>query len=243
MEMEPVLAIYAGYSLDHSSYPEDLMGEVLQSALDELEYCTGNTSTKYGALRAEHGRPEPFKINYVELGNEDWFSSTYPYRFPILYNGVKEKYPNITLISTAFDEAAESFNYTIDLPKGSMWDRHHYEEPHFYLDQYHFYDNWQQETNNTDVKIFLGEYSVFQVDTPDGEFFLLHKTILRKPLETSMFGLLACFLTLLSYTYLLQSPDTNADCRYFELLRPGRHTYLLPSPALGSRGGCAPARS
>jgi alpha-N-arabinofuranosidase len=69
-EMEPVLAIYAGYSLDHTSYPKGRMGEVLQSALDELEYCMGDTGTQWGALRAQHGHPAPFQINYVELGNE-----------------------------------------------------------------------------------------------------------------------------------------------------------------------------
>jgi len=41
MELERVLAIYAGYSLsingsEGASYPEDAMGEVLQEALDEL---------------------------------------------------------------------------------------------------------------------------------------------------------------------------------------------------------------
>jgi len=168
MEMERVLAIYAGYSLDQSSYPEDHMDEVLQSALDELEYCMGNTSTKYGSLRAEHGHPEPFQINYVELGNEDWFSSTYPYRFPILYNGVHAAYPNITLISTAYTEANTTFNYTIELPPGSMWDTHHYDEPHFFLDSFDTWDNWQESTNNIDNTILIGEYSVFQIDTPDG---------------------------------------------------------------------------
>ena len=62
MEIEPVLAVYAGYSLDGTSYPEDRMAEVLQSALDELEYCMGDTSTKYGALRARDGHPDPFSI-------------------------------------------------------------------------------------------------------------------------------------------------------------------------------------
>ena len=105
MELEPVLAIYAGFSLDifgygglgGTSYPEDRMGEVLQSALDELEYCMGNSSTYYGSLRAQHGHPDPFHIkyetprtssstslteiaSYIELGNEDWFSASYPYR-------------------------------------------------------------------------------------------------------------------------------------------------------------------
>ncbi len=80
----------------------------------------GDTSTHYGALRAEHGHPEPFKIKYIEVGNEAWFSSTYPYRFPILYQGIKQAYPEITLISTAYNEAQHhvQYNYTISIPPG-----------------------------------------------------------------------------------------------------------------------------
>jgi alpha-N-arabinofuranosidase len=168
--MEPVLAIYAGFSLDiwgqeGTSYPEDRMGEIVQDILDELEYCMGDTNTQYGKLRAEHGHPEPFKINYIELGNEDWFSPTYSYRFPILYSTLKKAYPDITLISTAYNENA---NYTIDIPSGGMWDTHHYETPTFFLESFDFWDNWQEATNNTGVKIFIGEYSVFQIDTPSG---------------------------------------------------------------------------
>ena len=41
MDLEPVLAIYAGYSLsingsEGASYPEDMMTEILQSAFNEL---------------------------------------------------------------------------------------------------------------------------------------------------------------------------------------------------------------
>lgn len=170
MDLERVLAVYAGYSLsingsEGASYPESALGEVLQSALDELEYCMGETNTTYGALRAAHGHPEPFQINYVEIGNEDFFSSTYNYRFPYLYNGLKAAYPNITYISTGFNENAD---YNISLPAGSMWDYHTYSEPSFFLSSFNFFDNWQQATGNEDVTIFVGEYSVFQVDTPTG---------------------------------------------------------------------------
>ncbi|KAI9814218.1 MAG: hypothetical protein M1827_003384 [Pycnora praestabilis] len=173
MELEPILAVYAGYSLDTwgqngTSFPPDMMPMILQEALDELEYCMGNTSTYYGAMRAEHGHPAPFQINIVEIGNEDWFSDTYPYRFPIMYSGLKAAYPNITYISTAFNEASSTFGYNITIPPGNMWDTHHYETPTYFLENFDFYDNWQETTNNTDVTVFLGEYSVFQIDTPSG---------------------------------------------------------------------------
>ena len=46
MEMEPILAVYAGYSLDGTSYSEANMDEVLQEIMDELEFLLGDTSTQ-----------------------------------------------------------------------------------------------------------------------------------------------------------------------------------------------------
>ena len=53
------------------------MGTVLAGILSELEYCLVDTNAHYSALRADR-HPEPFKIKYIEVSNEDWFSSTYP---------------------------------------------------------------------------------------------------------------------------------------------------------------------
>lgn len=171
MGIEPFLGVYAGYSLDAfgqdgTSYPKDRMGEVLEEVLGELEYCMGDETTHYGRLRAEHGHPEPFNITYIEIGNEDWFSTTYPYRFPFLYEGIKKAYPDVIIVSSAYDEHED---YTMDLPPGTIWDAHHYEEPSFYLNQFNYFDNWQSETGNEDVNILVGEYSVFQIDTESGE--------------------------------------------------------------------------
>lgn len=170
MNIEPVLAVYAGFSLDiygqnGASYPPEQMDEILQEALDELEYCMGDNSTKWGARRIADGHPEPFRINFVEIGNEDSFSITYPYRWQIMYDGLKKAYPDITYISTAFDE---NENYNISIPSGEMRDYHTYSEPSWFLSQFNQWDNWQQETNNTNVTVLLGEYSVIQIDTFNG---------------------------------------------------------------------------
>lgn len=170
MSIEPVLAVYSGFSLDiwgqnGPSYPADRMDEILQEAIEEIEYCMGDVSTKWGAQRAADGHPAPFKINFVEIGNEDWFSSTYPYRWEAMYTGLKAAYPDITYISTAFDENSL---YNISIPAGNMWDWHQYNEPTWFLEHYDMWDNWQDATNNTNVTVLLGEYSVIQIDTPDG---------------------------------------------------------------------------
>ena len=169
--MERILDVYAGYSLELSgmegvSVSQEEMSGILTSALNELEYCMGSTNTTYGALRAQHGHPAPFPIHYVEVGNEDWFSGSYPRRFKYMYDGIKARYPNMTIISTTFDENAD---YEIDIPTGSMYDLHDYREPSFFLtERFGFFDNWQASTNNTDVTIFVGEYSAPQVDEPNG---------------------------------------------------------------------------
>lgn len=171
MGAQVILGLYAGYSLDvfglqGTSVPEEGMGEVLQEALDELEYCMGDAEmTPMGKLRASHGHPEPFNIRFVEIGNEDWFSDTYPYRWEYMSKGLKAAYPNLTIISSTFNENA---GYKIKLEPGQVWDTHHYEQPHYFLDNFNFYDNWQVTTNNTGVGVFLGEFSVFEVDTPSG---------------------------------------------------------------------------
>jgi alpha-N-arabinofuranosidase len=170
MEMEPVLAVYAGFSLDGygqegTSYPPKRMQEVIQEALDELEYCMGSVSTKYGELRAKHGHPAPFSIKFIEIGNEDWFSDSYPYRWKMMYTALKATYPNIVFISTTFDENPK---YKMKLEPGTMWDTHHYEEPQYFLRNFNQFDNWQQATNNSNIGVLLGEYSVFQIDTPSG---------------------------------------------------------------------------
>lgn len=104
LKMQPVLAVYAGYSLhgDHVNPGADLEPYV-QDALDEIEYVTGSTSTKWGAERAKGGHPEPFKLTYVEIGNEDWFdrSGSYDGRFTQFAKAIKAKYPNLQLIATA----------------------------------------------------------------------------------------------------------------------------------------------
>ena len=60
LKMQPVLAVYAGYSLAQEHVdPGPALEPYVQDALDEIEYVTGGTDTKWGAERAKDGHPEP----------------------------------------------------------------------------------------------------------------------------------------------------------------------------------------
>src|SRR6202012_1985257 len=101
LKIQPVLAVYAGYSMtqEHVDPGPDLEPYV-QDALDEIEYVTGGTNTKWGAERAKDGHAAPFALTYVEIGNEDWFdrSNSYGGRYAQFYKDTKARPPHLPLV-------------------------------------------------------------------------------------------------------------------------------------------------
>lgn len=74
LDMEPILAVWAGHYLDGTVVPEADFQPWVDDVLHELEYILGPTSSQYGGLRAQYGHSDPWKVNYVELGNEEELS-------------------------------------------------------------------------------------------------------------------------------------------------------------------------
>ena len=105
LHMEPLLAVYAGYSLRGERVaPGDALTPYLNEALEEIEYVTGDAKTTWGARRVKDGHPKPFPLNYVEVGNEDNFDrrdgGTYDGRFTQFFDAIKAKYPHLQVIAT-----------------------------------------------------------------------------------------------------------------------------------------------
>jgi alpha-L-arabinofuranosidase len=159
LHMEPVLAVFAGYTLDRRSVTREQLPQYVQDAVDEIEYVTGDPSTEWGARRAKDGHPAPFVLHYVEVGNEDNLGgagSTYEWRFKAFYDAIKAKHPLINIISTAHVR-----DTTPDL-----FDDHAYPNPRAMLRMTHRYDTWPR----TSPAIFFGEWATRdgqQIDTPN----------------------------------------------------------------------------
>ena len=47
-------------------------GADVQEAAAWVEYCNGPVTSKYGAMRAANGHPEPYRVRLWEIGNEIW---------------------------------------------------------------------------------------------------------------------------------------------------------------------------
>jgi len=160
MNAEPLLGLYAGYSLKgvHVNPGPDLEPYV-QDALDEIEYVTGPATSKWGALRAKAGHPRPFKLTYVEVGNEDWFdkSLSYDQRFVQFSNAIKARYPQLKVISTVGFEQPEPLRVRSIKPE--VVDEHYYRPVDVFLKmargQYEKYDRRGPE-------IFVGEWAAYE---------------------------------------------------------------------------------
>jgi alpha-L-arabinofuranosidase len=148
LKIQPVLAVYAGYSLqgEHVEHGPALEPYV-QDALDEIEYVTGNAGTKWGGERAKDGHPAPFPLTYVEIGNEDWFdkSGSYEGRYAQFYKAIKQRYPELQLIATT----------PVNSVKPDVIDDHYYRSATEFFNDTHHYD----KTDRSGPKIFVGEWA------------------------------------------------------------------------------------
>lgn len=80
--------------------PMDRMQEVVQDALDAIEYANGPADSTWGAQRAKNGHPAPFGMRYVNIGNE-LHNDAYAKRYPLFYDAIKKRYPEITTVAYA----------------------------------------------------------------------------------------------------------------------------------------------
>lgn len=158
LHMRPVLAVYAGYSLqqEHVSPGSDLEPYV-QDALEELQYVTGDASTGWGAVRAKDGHPEPFPLDYVEIGNEDSFdkSGSYDGRFAQFFDAIRKTYPQLKLIATA----------PVQSRAADVVDDHYYKRAAEFFAMIHHYD----DADRNGPKVFVGEWATRE-GTPTPNF-------------------------------------------------------------------------
>lgn len=181
-----VLAVWAGLALDGGVTPQEDLQPFIDDALNEIEFVCGPADSTWGSRRAELGHPEPFELNYVEIGNEDWLAG-YPegwdsyrqYRFQMFFDAIKAEYPDMQVIAAAAtsDPAPEgettgpNLEEGLDFSKtsGAIGDYHPYREPDELVDEFDRFDN--------DIGHIVGEVAATHVNgaTPprwDGPLYI-----------------------------------------------------------------------
>lgn len=130
----------------------------IQDALDLIEFANGAVTTQWGKLRASMGHPEPFNLKMMGVGNEQW-GPQYIERFKKFNSALKEKYPEIKLITSAGPAPqGDQFTYLWgELVKlnADFVDEHYYQSPSWFLKNASRYDAYPRKG----PKVFAGEYA------------------------------------------------------------------------------------
>lgn len=171
----------AGPSVDSAEFQQ-----YIQDALDLVEFCRGDASTKWGAVRIAMGHEEPFALKYIGIGNEQWgdkFFTRYEAfvdAFEIAKAENPDMYGDIELMfSSGVDDGDSGVDYMYAYEEAAEWlaanpdktindyagaiDHHYYNDPSWFLDHADYYDekNYSRDTASmTDTK-FGGGINVF----------------------------------------------------------------------------------
>jgi alpha-N-arabinofuranosidase len=110
-------------------------GATAEEAAAWVEYCNGPATSKYGAMRAANGHPEPYRVKYWEIGNEIWGhwvrghsdAATYARNYVRYQKAMRAVDPGIELIAVGDNDM--SWNRTLLRGAGASIDYlaiHHY---------------------------------------------------------------------------------------------------------------------
>jgi alpha-L-arabinofuranosidase len=139
--------------------PMEEMQEYIQEVLDLIEWANGPVTSTWGAKRAAAGHPAPFNLQYVGIGNEDKITPEFKERFKMIYDVVKAKHPEITIIGTVGpfpdgEDFTTGWDYanTLRLP---VVDEHYYKNPEWFVSNQYRYDKYDR----SQPRVYLGEYA------------------------------------------------------------------------------------
>lgn len=145
--------------------------EMVQDALDLIEFANGPKDSKWGSLRAKMGHPESFGMDMIAIGNEQWETKTLKLfeRNDRFEKAIHAKYPGFRLLGTAgpivdAPITAETWNYYREGVKKDRdfcyaVDEHYYKSPEWMYGHVTLYDNYPKEP-----AVFAGEYAAHTAD-------------------------------------------------------------------------------
>lgn len=161
---EPLPVLNVGLSCQYQNdRPEDhvavdSLAPYIQDALDLVEFANGDTTTTWGALRAQMGHPAPFNLKVMGIGNEQW-GPEYVERLEPFLAAMRKAHPEIKIVgSTGPDSEGDKFDHLwpeMKRVKADLVDEHFYRPEDWFLAQGARYDNYDRKG----PKVFAGEYA------------------------------------------------------------------------------------
>lgn len=165
---KPLPVVPAGVSCQNSDHVGGIgqqcldikdMPAFIQDIFDLIEWANGPATSKWGAKRAQAGHPKTFNLKYLGVGNEDAITPEFNHRFKMIFEAVKAKHPEITVVGTVGPfpdgEDFEKGWKIADQLRIPMVDEHYYKPPNWFLENLNRYDSYDRSRS----KVYLGEYA------------------------------------------------------------------------------------
>ncbi|KAI0088822.1 arabinofuranosidase [Irpex rosettiformis] len=151
---EPIMGVWDGYALGGYTVAEGDLKPYIQQAIDQINFVVGDPrKSAPAALRASLGRPQPFRLNYVEIGNEDFYNSSDTFRDFV--GNLSAAFPNLTFLATTF------VGNPILTPKPQAYDVHDYNTPRWFANNSFRFDAFPRDG----TIYFEGEYAAISTNT------------------------------------------------------------------------------
>jgi alpha-N-arabinofuranosidase len=154
-------------------------------ALEWIEYCNGPVTSKWGAVRARNGHPQPYNVKLWEIDNELWRSrvtnpAIYAQAVNLFAKRMKEKDPTITILGHGGNGTDRRYNTTVvnDAAENfSILSIHHYTDADAFIrgitDQDRLYAdtiNLIKGSKNPNMKLYVSEWNAQTTDWRTGVY-------------------------------------------------------------------------
>lgn len=151
--------------------PLDSLQPYIDDALDLIEFANGPVTSRWGALRAGMGHPEPFNLRYIGIGNEQW-GEVYPERLELFLKQIRAKHPEIMVVGSAGPNPdGEQFDYLWPEMRrlgADLVDEHYYRSPDWFFNHADRYNSYPRKG----PKVFAGEYASHDYENRTANTFL-----------------------------------------------------------------------
>ena len=181
---EPIMVVNVGTKQWTDAVGPSVNGvDWIQEAVDWFEYCNGPATSKWGAVRAKNGHPEPYGVKYWEIDNEVRYTDTPAERYISIIKELVPRWkaidPNVKIIacgswmgdrdawdSAILNGAGEYFDYLsthrYDDPNGFAWNP--WENQYFFESR----RDMIAKSPNKAIKMFDSEWNAQSTDWRTG---------------------------------------------------------------------------
>lgn len=182
---EPIMVVNIGTAqwINAVGDPALKSNDWLQEVCDWVEYCNGPATSKWGAVRAQNGHPDPYNVKYWEIDNEVRYTDTPASKYVAIINElvprIKAIDPNVKIIACG-SWMGDKMRWDEDVVKGAgknfdYLSLHRYDDPNGFAfnpwDNQRFYEAHREmiaKSDNPNIKLFSSEWNAQSTDWRTG---------------------------------------------------------------------------